>query len=429
MKLAVIGSGGREHAICYKLKQSPKIKKIICIPGNAGTQKIAENVKEDISNFEAIYQIIKNKNIDIVIIGPEQPLVDGLVDYLNEKKVEVFGPDKFASQLEGSKAFMKNLCKKNNIPTANFGVFENFNDASNFIKKNGAPIVVKADGLAAGKGVIITHELKEAKQAITQILEEQRFGAAGNQVVIEQFLNGEEVSYICLVSGKEVLPLATSQDHKARDEGDQGPNTGGMGAYSPAPIVDASLNQRILNQVIEPTVNGLASEGIPYTGFLYAGLMIGEDNVPRVLEFNCRLGDPETQPILMRLNSDLATLCDAVLDGHIADIDVTWDKRCSLGVVMASAGYPDRYDIGLPIVGLDRPEADTVKVFHAGTHDRDGQVLTNGGRVLCVTALGSDIESARESVYSAIKTIHWPGAFWRGDIGHRALARERAEHK
>ena len=242
-------------------------------------------------------------------------------------------------------------------------------------------------------------------------------------------MSGEEVSYICLVSGKEVLPLATSQDHKARDDGDQGPNTGGMGAYSPAPIVDPSLDQRILKQVIEPTVNGLASEGIPYTGFLYAGLMIGEDNVPRVLEFNCRLGDPETQPILMRLKSDLATLCDAVLDGHIADIDVTWDKRCSLGVVMASAGYPDRYDIGLPIVGLDRPEADTVKVFHAGTHDRDGQVLTNGGRVLCVTALGSDIESARESVYSAIKTIHWPGAFWRGDIGHRALARERAEHK
>ena len=282
--------------------------------------------------------------------------------------------------------------------------------------------------MAAGKGVIITHELKEAKQAITQILEEQRFGAAGNQVVIEQFLRGEEVSYICLVSGKEVLPLATSQDHKARDEGDQGPNTGGMGAYSPAPIVDTSLNQRILKQVIEPTVNGLASEEIPYTGFLYAGLMIGEDNVPRVLEFNCRLGDPETQPILMRLNSDLAKLCDAVLDGHIADIDVTWDKRCSLGVVMASAGYPDRYDIGLPIDGLDAPGTDTVNVFHAGTLDRDGQVLTSGGRVLCVTALGSDIESARESVYRRIKSIHWQGSFWRADIGHRALARQTTDH-
>ncbi len=394
-KALVVGGGGREHALAWKLAQSDRINTVFVAPGNAGSahENGVENIAIAANDVDQLCKFAQLERVNLTVIGPEGTLVEGIVDRFTEKGLRCLGPSGKAAQLEGSKSFAKDFLQRHNIPTAEH-----------------------------------THELKEAKQAITQILEEQRFGAAGNKVVIEQFLSGEEVSYICLVSGKEVLPLATSQDHKARDEGDQGPNTGGMGAYSPAPIVDTSLNRRILKQVIEPTVNGLASEGIPYTGFLYAGLMIGEDNVPRVLEFNCRLGDPETQPILMRLNSDLAILCDAVLDGHIADIDVTWDKRCSLGVVMASAGYPDHYDIGLPINGLDRPEADTVKVFHAGTNDRDGQVLTSGGRVLCVTALGSDIESARESVYSTIKKIHWPGSFWRADIGHRALARQKTEH-
>jgi len=430
-KVLVVGGGGREHALAWKLAQSDRINTVFVAPGNAGTahENGVENIAIAADDTDRLCEFAQLEGINLTVIGPEGPLVEGIVDRFTEKGLRCLGPSGKAAQLEGSKSFAKDFLQRHNIPTAEHQVFSESKKAYAWLESNEPPFVIKADGLAAGKGVIITHELKEAKQAITQILEEQRFGDAGNQVVIEQFLSGEEVSYICLVSGKEVLPLATSQDHKARDNGDQGPNTGGMGAYSPAPIVDPSLDQRILKQVIEPTVNGLASEGIPYTGFLYAGLMIGEDNVPRVLEFNCRLGDPETQPILMRLNSDLATLCDAVLDGHIADIDVVWDKRCSLGVVMASAGYPDCYDIGLPIDGLDTPEEDTVKVFHAGTHDRDGQVLTSGGRVLCVTALGSDIESARDLVYSTIKSIHWPGSFWRADIGHRALARQETEHK
>ena len=333
MNLAVIGSGGREHAICYKLKQSSKIKKLICIPGNAGTQKIAENIKEDISNFEALYRIIKNKNIDIVIVGPEQPLVDGLVDYLNEKRVRVFGPNKFSSQLEGSKAFMKNLCKKNNIPTANFGVFNNFDDASNFIKENGVPIVVKADGLAAGKGVSVCTSIEDALKN-TKLILEGKFKSS-NQVVLEEFLEGEELSYFVIVDENSYHFFGSAQDHKRVGEGDTGPNTGGMGAYSPAPMLTEKLEKKIKKKIIEPTLKAMKDLGHPYKGFLYAGLMV-KKNEPYLIEYNIRMGDPECQVLMMRLKTDLLEIIDRTIKNEINNLKIEWTKKSSITIVLCA---------------------------------------------------------------------------------------------
>ena len=419
MNLAVIGSGGREHAICYKLKQSPKIKKLICIPGNAGTQKIAENVKEDISNFEAIYQIIKNKNIDIVIIGPEQPLVDGLVDYLNKKRVKVFGPSKFSSQLEGSKAFMKNLCKKNNIPTANFGVFENFNDASNFIKKNGAPIVVKADGLAAGKGVAICTSIEDALKK-TKLILEGKFKSS-NRVVLEEFLEGEELSYFVIADEKSYCFFGSAQDHKKVGEGDTGPNTGGMGAYSPAPLLTNKLEEKIKKKIIEPTLKAMKDLGHPYKGFLYAGLMINKGE-PYLIEYNIRMGDPECQVLMMRLETDLLEIIDSANKNKINNLKIEWSKKNSITIVLCAKGYPSRYIKNSEIKNLNNVLIDkNNQVFHAGTYIKKNKTYSNGGRVLNVTSSAKNLNYARKKTISNIKKINWTDGFFRKDIGWKVI--------
>ena len=363
MNFAVIGSGGREHAICYKLKQSPKIKKLICIPGNAGTQEIAENIKEDIANFDAIHQIVVKKKIDIVVIGPEQPLVDGLVDYLAEKKIQVFGPDKFSSQLEGSKAFMKNLCKSNNIPTANFGIFEDLITASKFIKKNGTPIVVKADGLAAGKGVFICSTIDEALKNTKEILN-GKFKSS-NKVILEEFLEGEELSYFIIVDENSYQFFGSAQDHKKVGEGDVGPNTGGMGAYSPAPILTSELEEKIKNKIIEPTLNAIKSLGFKYKGFLYAGLMI-KKNEPYLIEYNIRMGDPECQAIMVRLETDLLEIIDKVIKNNIKNLKIKWSEKKSITIVLCSNGYPSDYIKNSEIKNLKNLLVNkNTQIFHA----------------------------------------------------------------
>jgi len=419
MKLAVIGSGGREHAICYKLKQSPKIKKIICIPGNAGTQKIAENVKEDISNFEAIYQIIKNKNIDIVIIGPEQPLVDGLVDYLNEKKVKVFGPNKFSSQLEGSKAFMKNLCKKNNIPTANFGVFENFDDASNFIKKNGAPIVVKADGLAAGKGVTICTSIEDALKE-TKLILEGKFKSS-NRVILEEFLEGEELSYFVIADEKSYCFFGSAQDHKRVGEGDTGLNTGGMGAYSPATLLTDKLEKKIKKKIIEPTLKAMKNLGHTYKGILYAGLMI-KKNEPYLIEYNIRMGDPECQVLMMRLKTDLFEIIEHTINNKINNLKIKWSKKSCITIVLCAKGYPSNYIRDSEIKNLTSALTDkNNQIFHAATYEKNDKIYSNGGRVLNVTSLSKNLTEARSKSLSNIDKINWKDGFFRKDIGWRVI--------
>ncbi len=419
MNLAVIGSGGREHAICYKLKQSPKIKKLICIPGNAGTQKIAENIKEDISNFQALYQIIKKQNIDIVVIGPEQPLVDGLVDYLSEKKVRVFGPDKFASQLEGSKAFMKNLCKKNNIPTANFGVFNNFDDAFAFIKKNGAPIVVKADGLAAGKGVSVCTSIEEALKNTKEILE-GKFKSS-HQVGLEEFLEGEELSYFVIADENSYHFFGSAQDHKRVGEGDTGPNTGGMGAYSPAPLLTNKLEEKIKKKIIEPSLKAMKNLGHPYKGFLYAGLMINKDE-PFLVEYNIRMGDPECQVLMMRLETDLLEIIDCAIKNKLDSLKIGWTKKNSITIVLCSKGYPSNYIKDSEIKNLSNVLTDeNNQIFHASTYEKNNKIYSNGGRVLNITTSSENLIEARDKSLTNIKKINWPDGFFRRDIGWKVI--------
>ena len=419
MNLAVIGSGGREHAICYKLKQSPKIKKLVCVPGNAGTQEIAENIKEDISNFDALYQIIKKQNIDLVVVGPEQPLVEGLVDYLNEKKIRVFGPDKFSSQLEGSKAFMKNLCKKNNIPTANFGVFNNYNDASNFIKKNGVPIVVKADGLAAGKGVSVCSTIEEALKNTKEILD-GKFKSS-NQVVLEEFLKGEELSYFTIVDENSYHFFGSAQDHKRVGEGDTGPNTGGMGAYSPAPLLTDKLEKKIKKKIIEPTLKAMKELEHPYRGFLYAGLMICK-NEPYLIEYNIRMGDPECQVLMMRLETDLLEIIDSATKNQLNNLKIEWAKKNCITIVLCAKGYPFNYIKDSEIKNLSTVLSDkNNQIFHAGTYEKNNKIYSNGGRVLNITSSSKNLIEARNKSLTNIKKISWHDGFFRKDIGWKVI--------
>ena len=419
MNLAVIGSGGREHAICYKLKQSQKIKKLICIPGNAGTQKIAKNIKEDISNFEALYQIIKKQEIDMVIVGPEQPLVDGIVDFLTEKKVRVFGPDKFASQLEGSKTFMKNLCKENNIPTANFGSFNNINEASSFIKQVRVPIVVKADGLAAGKGVSICTSKEEALKNAKEILE-GKFKSS-NTVVLEEFLEGEELSFFVIVDENSYLFFGSAQDHKKVGEGDKGPNTGGMGAYSPAPLLTDKLEEKIKKKIIEPTLKAMKNFGHPYKGFLYAGLMIKKEE-PYLIEYNIRMGDPECQALMMRLETDLLEIIDSATKNKISNLKIEWTKKNSITVVLCAKGYPYNYIKDSEIKNLSKilPDKNN-QIFHAGTYEKNNKIYSSGGRVLNITTVSESLAEARNISIGNINKINWSDGFFRKDIGWKVI--------
>ncbi len=427
MKVLVIGGGGREHALAWKAAQSPRVEKVYVAPGNAGTAREPglENVAIGAEDIPALFRFAADNAIDLTIVGPEAPLVAGIVDTFRDGGLRIVGPSRDAARLEGSKAFSKDFLQRHNIPTAHYGVFTEVNEAVRYIHDHGAPIVVKADGLAAGKGVILAQTTDEAIAAVKDMLAGNKFGEAGHRVVIEEFLEGEEASFICLVDGATALPMATSQDHKAAHDGDTGPNTGGMGAYSPAPVVTPEIHERIMREVIEPTVKGMALEGHPYTGFLYAGLMIASDGTPKVLEFNVRFGDPETQPIMLRLQSDLVELCEAALDGRLEDVTAAWDSRASLGVVMAAGGYPGDYRKGDVISGLDYENPEGVKVFHAGTAERDGKVVTAGGRVLCVCALGATVSEAQRRAYARVKRISWRDAWYRTDIGHRAVSREK----
>lgn len=428
MNVLIIGSGGREHALAWKVAQSNAVAKVFVAPGNAGSagEDKVSNIAIDAQDIETLIAFVKEQEIELTIVGPEAPLVAGIVDSFTKAGLKCFGPTAGAAQLEGSKAFTKDFLAKYEIPSGAYQVFTDADKACNYIAQIGAPIVVKADGLAAGKGVIVAHSIEDAQSAARDMLIDNRFGDAGARVVIEEFLAGEEASFICMVDGDNVLPMATSQDHKARDNGDLGPNTGGMGAYSPAPVVDHAMHEKIMQSVILPTVKGMQAEGHPYTGFLYAGLMIGPDGVPKVIEFNCRFGDPETQPIMMRLKSDLANLCLAALDKKLDETKAEWDPRAALGVVLAAGGYPDNYAKGLAISGLADCDTQVCKTFHAGTAVQDNNVVTSGGRVLCVTALGDSVGEAQQLAYQSIEKIAWDGMFCRSDIGYRAIARENS---
>ena len=426
MKVLIIGSGGREHALAWRVAQSANVETVYVAPGNAGTELEAglENIALAAEDIDGLLNFANEQKIALTIVGPEAPLVAGIVDRFNAAGLPCFGPSAAAAQLEGSKAFAKDFMARHGIPTAAYGNFTEIDEAIAFIHQHGAPIVVKADGLAAGKGVIIAQTVEEAEEAVRDMLAGNAFGEAGHRVVVEEFLVGEEASFIVMADGEHVLPLATSQDHKARDKGDLGPNTGGMGAYSPAPVVDADMHELVMETVIRPTVRGMAKQGMPFTGFLYAGLMIGPDGKAKVLEFNVRFGDPETQPIMMRLQSDLAGLCLAAIDGRLDEVDAVWDPRPALGVVMAAGGYPENYSKGHVIAGLDEAKQHPVYVFHAGTALNNTEVITSGGRVLCVCALGDSVTNASTTVYSACRLIDWDGAFYRSDIGYRAIRRE-----
>ncbi len=428
MKILVVGGGGREHALAWQCARSDSVRTVYVAPGNAGTAREpeVENVAIGAEDIDGLVGFATGRRIDLTIVGPEAPLVAGITDRFRAAGLNCFGPTASAARLEGSKAFTKDFLKRHDIPTAAYEKFTELAPAVEYIRRRGAPLVVKADGLAAGKGVIVAHSVEEAEAAARSMLEDDAFGDAGARIVVEQFLQGEEASFIAIVAGETILPLATSQDHKARDDRDEGPNTGGMGAYSPAPVVTTAVHSRIMDEVMRPTVRGLAAEGMPYTGFLYAGLMISADNVPAVLEFNCRFGDPETQPILMRLRSDLPGLCLAALDGTLDDAEVQWDPRAALGVVLAASGYPGSYRKGDPISGLEALEGrDDAKVFHAGTAlDEDDRVVTAGGRVLCAVGLGANVSQAQAVAYDVVRGIHWDGMFYRKDIGYRAVARE-----
>ena len=426
MKVLVIGSGGREHSLAWKAAQSNTVDKVFVAPGNAGTsaEEKLENVAIDPLDFAALAAFAAQENIGLTIVGPEAPLVGGIVDYFQERNLPCFGPSKNASQLEGSKAFTKDFLSRHNIPTAFYKTFTDVAAAKIYIEANGAPIVIKADGLAAGKGVIVALTKSEAIAAVEDMLSGNKFGDAGHRVVIEGFLTGEEASFIAMVDGRNVLPMATSQDHKARDDGDKGPNTGGMGAYSPAPVVDDIIYQRIMDQVILPTVKGMAADGNDYTGFLYAGLMITETGEINVVEFNCRFGDPEAQPVMMRLQSDLVQHCLAALNQTLDREQAHWDERSAVGVVLAAGGYPASYGDGFQISGLGQPLESHQKIFHAATAEKDGAVVTNGGRVLCATALGETVCQAQAEAYKVLHNIQWDNVYFRNDIAYRAIARE-----
>ena len=429
MQVLIIGSGGREHALAWKSSLSPGVSRVFVAPGNAGTalEPKVENVAIDVDDFPALADFAEGADIDLTIVGPEAPLVDGIVEYFAERDLRCFGPGRAAARLEGSKAFAKEFMQRHGIPAAASQTFSDLAEASAYVEARGAPIVIKADGLAAGKGVTVAHSVADALAAVAAMLSGDAFGSAGSRVVIEDFLEGEEASFICLCDGRTALPFASSQDHKAVFDGDLGPNTGGMGAYSPAPVVSGAPHRRIVREIVEPAMAGMAAEGSPYVGFLYAGLMIAPDGAPRVIEFNCRFGDPEAQPVLMRLRSDLAQLCLAAVDGGLAGARLDWDPRVALGVVMASGGYPGDYAKGARISGLDGFDGEDIKAFHAGTRAENGTLVTSGGRVLCVVALGEDARRAQSKAYAGVGRISWQDAFYRTDIGDRAVAREKGD--
>ena len=427
MKILVIGGGGREHALAWKAAQSPGVEKVFVAPGNAGTAREPglENVALAADDIDGLVDYAGSNGIDLTIVGPEAPLVAGIVDAFEAAGLSCFGPHRAAAQLEGSKSFTKDFLARHRIPSAEYATFSDIESALAYLDEKGAPIVIKADGLAAGKGVIVAMTRSEAETAVRDMLSGNAFGEAGSRVVIEEYLDGEEASFIVMVDGEHVLPMATSQDHKRAGDGDTGLNTGGMGAYSPAPVVTDDVYRRIMEEVILPTVRGMAAEGHPYTGFLYAGLMIMPDKTPKVIEYNCRFGDPETQPIMLRMRSDLVAHCLAAMRGELDGEQAEWDPRCSLGVVLAAGGYPGRYASGAPISGLPDDEVPGEKVFHAGTAERDGDVVTAGGRVLCATALGDTVREAQQRAYALAGRLHWDGVYYRSDIGFRAIAREQ----
>ncbi len=426
MRVLIIGSGGREHALAWKVAQSPKVTKVFVAPGNPGTaqEPKTENIALEATDIAGLVNFARGNKIDLTIVGPEAPLSLGIVDQFQAAGLRCFGPTQAAAQLEASKSYAKDFMARHHIPTAAYAVFSDLDQAVAYIHKTGAPLVIKADGLAAGKGVVIAEDKQTALAAVSEMLSGALLGEAGSRVVIEEFLTGEEASFIVMADGEHVLALATSQDHKRRDDGDQGPNTGGMGAYSPAPVVTPAVHARVLREVIEPTLRGMAAEGKPYTGFLYAGLMIAPDGAPKVLEFNCRLGDPEAQPILLRLRSDLVTLTEAALSKRLDQVHAEWDERIALGIVLAAQGYPGTYRKGDVIHGLDK--ASGGKIFHAGTAHQGKDIVTAGGRVLCACALGESYRATQSNAYQLARSIHWPGMFYRSDIGARALPREKA---
>lgn len=426
MKVLIVGGGGREHALAWKAAQSARTERVFVAPGNAGTaaEPATENVAVAADDLDGLLALVTERDIDLTIVGPEAPLVAGIVDRFRAAGRAIVGPTAAAAELEGSKAFAKAFLDRHRIPTANYRTFTELEPALVHVRERGAPLVIKADGLAAGKGVVVAHELAVAEHALRDMLAGDALGDAGARVVVEDFLTGEEASFICLVDGRTAVPLASSQDHKTRDDGGHGPNTGGMGAYSPAPVVTDAVHERIMREVIEPTVDGMAADGRPFTGFLYAGLMISPEGETRVLEFNVRGGDPETQPIMMRLASDFIDLCEGVAQGRLNGVEPRWDKRAALGVVLTAGGYPGAYRKGDVITGLDAVGDDNVRIFHAGTAvDDSGRTVTAGGRVLCVTALGAGVGEARDSAYQAVGRIGWPDLHYRTDIGHRALSR------
>jgi len=427
MKVLVIGNGGREHALAWKAAQSSDVDTIFVAPGNAGSalEPKVENVAIGVEDIDGLVAFAKANSINLTIVGPEAPLVIGVVDAFRAAGLPIFGPTQAAAQLEGSKAFTKDFLARHQIPTAEYQNFTEIEPALAYLREKGAPIVVKADGLAAGKGVIVAMTQQEAEDAVRDMLAGNAFGEAGHRVVIEEFLDGEEASFIVMVDGKNVLPMATSQDHKRVGNGDTGPNTGGMGAYSPAPVVTQEIHDRVMEDVIYPTVRGMEAEGAPYTGFLYAGLMVMADGTPKVIEYNCRFGDPETQPIMLRMQSDLVELCLAAIDEKLDTVESQWDPRASIGVVLAAGGYPAAYNKGDVISGLPQQEQAGEKVFHAGTANDNGDIVTNGGRVLCATAMGDSVSEAQQRAYALAKQITWNGMFHRNDIGYRAIAREQ----
>ena len=422
MKVLVIGSGGREHALAWKLAQSAGVDEVIVAPGNAGTAGEAgvRNVSVAADDLPGLVALAQDEDVRFTLVGPEAPLVAGAVDLFSENGLACFGPTAAAAQLEGSKDFSKEFLTRYDIPTAAYESFTDIDAATAYVRAQGAPIVVKADGLAAGKGVVVAENEEQAVAAIEDMLSGNAFGEAGAKVVIEEFIAGEEASFICICDGKTAVPFASSQDHKARDDGDRGPNTGGMGAYSPAPVIDEAMHEKVMVQIIEPTLAGMANDGIPYTGFLYAGLMITPEGQPKVIEFNCRFGDPEAQPVMMRLQSDLLSACQAALAGKLDELELIFDERVALGVVMAAGGYPESYTRGDPIGGLEKDLLDT-KVFHAGTRLEGDEIVTNGGRVLCVVGLGSSVANAQARAYERVDLIGWKNRYFRKDIGHRAL--------
>ena len=427
MKVLIVGNGGREHAFAWKCSLSPKVSRVFVAPGNGGTanEKNVENINISSDDIQKLLSFAKKERIDLTIIGPEAPLVKGIVDEFSKAGLSCFGPSANASQLEGSKSFTKDFLYRHNIPTADYKSFTESKPAIEYIKSKGAPLVVKADGLAAGKGVIVAMNIDDAINAVLDILERNDFGDAGSKIVIEEFLEGEEASFIVITDGEKVLPLATSQDHKARDNGDLGPNTGGMGAYSPAPIVTEDMTEKIMNEIIFPTLDGLKKDGISYLGFLYAGLMIDKDGNPKILEYNCRFGDPETQPIMMRLESDLIDLILSTMNGSLSNDIVKWSNDVALGVVMAAGGYPLKYESGKKISGLNKVYSENIKIFHAGTTTKNKDIVTNGGRVLCVVGKGRSTHHANIIAYSMVSKIEWQNEYHRDDIGYRAISRER----